>query len=135
LGKAIPVLSVKPKRGWFVFWEFFKIGLCSAISFKRSRRGLSSDVAEQIGRSMLKTTLKCVLPRFNFIPKTGILFPKTGISFYCGGGGRENLSIPVAFETFRIRYWMMQKTFETLFVTRTHLKSTTNSGTGPCNQN
>jgi len=29
-----------------VFWLFFKIDLCSAISFGRSRRGLSIDVAE-----------------------------------------------------------------------------------------
>jgi len=27
---------VKPKRGWYVFWLLLKIGLCSAISFKRS---------------------------------------------------------------------------------------------------
>ena len=26
-GNALPVLGVKPKRGWYVFWLFFKIGL------------------------------------------------------------------------------------------------------------
>ena len=46
LGNAISVLMVKPKRGWCVFWLFFKVGICSAISFKRSRRELSIDVAE-----------------------------------------------------------------------------------------
>jgi len=48
-------------REKFVFWLFFKIDLCSAISFKRSRRELSIDVAEQ--RSILK---KNVLPPFDF---------------------------------------------------------------------
>ena len=37
----------KPKRGWYIFWIIFKIGLCSAISFKRSRRELSIDVDER----------------------------------------------------------------------------------------
>jgi len=46
LGSSVPVLGVKLKRGNFVFWLFFKTGLCSAISFKRSRRELSIDVAE-----------------------------------------------------------------------------------------
>ena len=46
LGNAIPVLGVKPKREWYVFWVFFQIGLCSAILFKRSRRELSIDVAQ-----------------------------------------------------------------------------------------
>ena len=35
-----------------VFWLFFKIGLCSAISFKRSQRELSIDVAQH--ESILK---------------------------------------------------------------------------------
>ena len=37
---------MKLKRGWYVFCSFFKIGLCLAISLKRSRRELSIDVAE-----------------------------------------------------------------------------------------
>jgi len=45
-GESYPVLGVKPKRGWYAFWLFFKIGLCSAISFERSRRELSIDGAE-----------------------------------------------------------------------------------------
>ena len=49
---AMPVLGVRPKWGWYVLF-FFKIGLCSAISFKRSRRELSVDVAEH--RSILKS--------------------------------------------------------------------------------
>jgi len=54
LGNAIPVLGVKPKRGLYVFWLFFKVGTFSAISFNRSRprRELSIDVAEH--RSTLK---------------------------------------------------------------------------------
>jgi len=47
------VFSVKLKRGWYVLWLFFKIGLCSAIQFKRSRRDLSIDAAEH--RSSLKS--------------------------------------------------------------------------------
>jgi len=46
LGNAVPVFSVKPKWGWYAFWLFFKIGLCSAISFERSRREFSIGVAE-----------------------------------------------------------------------------------------
>jgi len=46
LGNAKPVLGVNQNRGWYELWLFFKIGLCSAISFKRSRRELSIDVAE-----------------------------------------------------------------------------------------
>jgi len=43
--RMISILGVKPKRG-SVFWLFFKIGLCSATSFKRARRERSIDVAE-----------------------------------------------------------------------------------------
>ena len=56
LGNAIPVLGVKLKRGLYVLWSFFKIALCSAISFKRSRRELSIDVAEH--RSTLRNNQK-----------------------------------------------------------------------------
>jgi len=68
------VLGVKPKRGWFVFWLFFKIGLYSAISFKRSRRELSVHVAEH--RSVLKNYQNTLYSRFIFITKTGRAFPK-----------------------------------------------------------
>jgi len=46
LGNAIPVLGVKPKRGWFAFCIFFKIGVRSAMSTKRFRRELSTDGAK-----------------------------------------------------------------------------------------
>jgi len=49
---SIPVLGVKLKWGWYVFWLFFRIGQCSAISFKRFRREVSIDVAEH--RSIVK---------------------------------------------------------------------------------
>ena len=49
---ALPVLGIKLKRG-YLFWVFFKIGLCSAISFERSRRKHSFDVAEH--RPILET--------------------------------------------------------------------------------
>jgi len=44
-----------------LFWLFFKIGICSAISFKRSRRELSFDVAEH--RSTLKNYQNTHYPR------------------------------------------------------------------------
>jgi len=44
----MPVLGVKPIRGWYVFWIFFKITLRSALKLKWSRRELSIDVAEHI---------------------------------------------------------------------------------------
>ena len=47
LKNAIPVLGVKLKR-----LSSFKVDLCSATSFKRSRRELSIDVAEH--RSILE---------------------------------------------------------------------------------
>jgi len=59
---AIPVVGVKLKRGYYVFWLFFKIEVCSAPSFKRSRRKLSIDVAEH--RSILKKKVKCVFWSF-----------------------------------------------------------------------
>jgi len=46
LEHATPAMGVKPKQGCYVFWLFFKMGLFSALSFKRSRRELSIDVAE-----------------------------------------------------------------------------------------
>ena len=76
-GNAIPVLRVTQKRGLYVFRLFFKIDLCSAI-FKKSRRELSIDV------TALKNYQNTQYPRFsNFILKTGIAFPKTGVCFYC----------------------------------------------------
>jgi len=68
LGSAIPVLGVKPKRGCHVYCTFFKIGLCSATSCKRSRRELSIDVTER--SSILKNNQNTDYPRFRFTPKT-----------------------------------------------------------------
>jgi len=73
-GNAIPVLGVKPKRGRYVFWLFFKIGLCSAISFKRSRRELSIDVAEH--RSTLKNYQIRTTPVLVSYPKQIYYSPK-----------------------------------------------------------
>jgi len=73
---AVPILGVKPKRGWYVYWLFFKIDLCSAISFKRSRRELSIDVAER--KSMLKNNQTTHYPRFS----TQVAFPRTGGLFF-----------------------------------------------------
>ena len=44
---SVSVLDVRPKRGLYVFWLFFKIDLCSAKSMESSRRDLLNDVAEQ----------------------------------------------------------------------------------------
>ena len=58
---------------------FFKRALCSAIAFKTSRRGVSIDVA--VHGSTLKNYQNTYYPRFSFITKTGITFPKTGAYF------------------------------------------------------
>jgi len=60
--------------------RIFKIGICSAISFKRSRRELSIDVTEH--RSTLKNYQNTHYPRFSVIP-TDIASPKTGDCFRC----------------------------------------------------
>jgi len=70
LGNAAPVLGMKPKRGWYVFWLFFKIGLCSSTSMESSRRDLSNDVAEH--GPILKNNQNTYHSRFGFTPKTGI---------------------------------------------------------------
>ena len=62
LGSSTTVYGVILKRGWYVIWLLFKIGLCSAISFKRSWRELYIDVTEH--RSMLKNYLKYELTPF-----------------------------------------------------------------------
>jgi len=64
LGNAISVLGVKSKRGCYVFRLYFKIGLCSAMSFKSFRRELSIDVAQH--RSMLKHYQNTHYFRFTF---------------------------------------------------------------------
>jgi len=75
-GKRFTCFGFETKTGGVVrtvFWLFFKTSLRLAISFKRSRRELSIDVAEH--RSLLKNYQNTHYPRFIFIPKTGIAFP------------------------------------------------------------
>jgi len=79
----VPVLGVKPKRGWYVFWLFFKMEQCSAISFKRSRRELSIDVAEH--RSMLKYHENTHYPLLVSNPKQVKHSLKRMFCFYCVG--------------------------------------------------
>jgi len=73
-------LSLKIKEKC-VFWSFFKIDICSATSFKRSRRELSIDMAEH--RFILENNQYTHYPRFSFIPKTGVAFSNTEVCFYC----------------------------------------------------
>jgi len=54
------------QRGWYVFYLFFMIDVCSTISFKWSRRELSIDVAKH--RSILKNNPNTHYLRFSFIP-------------------------------------------------------------------
>jgi len=65
LENVILVSGVKPKLGWCVFWLFFKIGLCSAVSFQRSRRWLN------IGRywkiTKIRTTLSFLKQMFGLV--------------------------------------------------------------------
>jgi len=79
-GECYTYFGCETKAGLYVFWLFFKIGLCSAISFKRSQRELSIDVAQH--RSILKNKQNTNYPRFSFLPKTGLAFLKTGVCFY-----------------------------------------------------
>jgi len=82
LGNAIPVLGVKLKRGWYVFWLFFMIDPCSATSFKRSRRELSINVAED--RSILKNIAKIrSIPSYVSRPKQVANSLKRVFRFYC----------------------------------------------------
>jgi len=78
LGNAIPVVIMKPKRIGTYCSNFSK-DLCSAVSLKTSRRELSIDVVEH--KSISKNYQSMYHPRFGFTPKTGIAFPKTGVSF------------------------------------------------------
>jgi len=53
---------MKINRGKYVVWYFFKIDLCSAISFRRSRREHSFDVTEH--RSILNITkIRTITPK------------------------------------------------------------------------
>ena len=52
------VLGVNPKRGWYVFCLSLKVGIRSAISFKRSRRELFIDVAEHMSISESKGVVR-----------------------------------------------------------------------------
>ena len=45
-----------------------------------SRRDLSNDMAEH--KPILKNNQNTYKPRYSFIPKSGIAFPKTGECFY-----------------------------------------------------
>jgi len=64
---AVPALGVKSKWGLYVFCLLFKIGLRSAIPFKRSRRELATDVAEH--NSMLKNYQNTLYPVLVSFPK------------------------------------------------------------------
>ena len=79
LGDPIPVLGMKLKRGWSVFWYFLNINLCSATLMESSRRDLLNDMAENM--PILKNNQNTCHPRFT--PKTGIAFPTTRFCFYC----------------------------------------------------
>jgi len=79
---------VKPKRGRYVVF-FFNIGLCWAVSFKRSRRELSIVVAEH--RFMLKNYQNTNYTRFftflKFYFQQVKHSPKWMFSFNCVLGG------------------------------------------------
>jgi len=51
-GECCTCFGCEIQTGVCIFWLFFKIGLCSALSFERYRQELSIDVAEH--RSILK---------------------------------------------------------------------------------
>ena len=63
-GSSIPVSGVKLERGYYLFWLFFKIDLCSATSIGSSRQDLLNDVAEN--RFILKNNQNTHNARFSF---------------------------------------------------------------------
>jgi len=48
-----------------------------------SRRDLLNDMTDH--RLILKNDQNTYQPCFGFTPKTGVVFPKTGVRFYCVG--------------------------------------------------
>jgi len=77
--ELLTVLGVKPKLGWYVFWLFFKKGICSIKSLKRYRRELSIDVASY--SSMLKITKIHTNPVLVSYPKHVLHTPNSGFVF------------------------------------------------------
>jgi len=71
---------MKPKWGWYELRLFFKIGLRSAISFKRSRRELSIDVAEH--QSPLKNYQNTHYPVLVPYPKQVQRSPRRGFCLH-----------------------------------------------------
>jgi len=77
--------KIKEERTLVIFkdkpiWLFLRINLSTAISMKRSRRELSSDVA--VDRFIVKNNQITSFPCFTFIPKTGKGLPKLRVCFY-----------------------------------------------------
>ena len=68
-------MLMKPFRPMTVL----KFKTFEAISFKRSRRDLSIDIAEHY--LILKNNPSSYYPHFSFTTKTGIVLPKTGVLF------------------------------------------------------
>ena len=79
LGNGLPIFG--NQNGGDSYFGFFSTGICSAVSFKRSQRELSNDVAEH--RQTLKNYQNTHYYRFSFIPERGIAFPKRGL--FLGG--------------------------------------------------
>ena len=114
LRSSAPIFGVELKRKYF-FCLFFKIGLCSAISFKRSRGGLSTDVAEHTSisknhRNSYNTRLVSHLKE--------VVFPNTaGLVLLCAA--RKTLSNKISrdriflfyFIFFMTRYSVHPKSF------------------------
>jgi len=84
-GYALPVLGVKPKRGWYVFWLFFKIDLCSVKPMESSRRDLSNDMAEHM--PILKTNQNTYL---------SFIFQDRPMFSLINGSSRRDLSSDMA---------------------------------------
>ena len=77
LGNAIPVLSMKLKRGQCVFWQFFNIDLCSATSIESSCRDLLIDQPEHW--PILKNNLNTYHPPFWFHTQNRYSIPQNGV--------------------------------------------------------
>ena len=71
-------LISKTKGVMRIFIIFFKIGLCSAVSFKRSRRELSIHVADHKYTSKNKEVVR-ILVIFRDRPMFGHIIPKVSV--------------------------------------------------------
>jgi len=91
LGSSVPVLGMKLKRGWQVFWSFLKIDRCSATSMESSRRDVFNDM---VGHSaILKNVQNTYYPVLVPHPEQVQHSPKRSFVFTVMGRSQDNFRI------------------------------------------